>query len=107
SSAASDEITRAGQPVRFTPDLAQAKTLEATGKLGRGKRVVIPAHAMAPGSAIDRELVIVAYDDFPNIALVSVAYKNAGAADVAIDRIQIQEHRFSAKDRKSTRLNSS
>jgi alpha-galactosidase len=97
SSAGSDEITRAGHPVQFTPDLAQAKTLEATGKLGRGKRVVIPAHAMAPGSAIDRELVIEAYDDFPNIALVSVAYKNAGAADVTIDRVQIQQHRFSAK----------
>jgi alpha-galactosidase len=37
------------------------------------------------------------YDDFPNIALVSVAYKNAGTTDFSIDQAVMQEHRFSAK----------
>jgi hypothetical protein len=41
----SDPITHAGKEVQFVPDLAQAKVSEATGKLGRGKRVEIPAHA--------------------------------------------------------------
>src|ERR1700683_4289755 len=39
STAASDYVTRAGHHVQFTPDPGKAKVLEATGKLGRGKRV--------------------------------------------------------------------
>src|ERR1700733_348496 len=78
SSAASDEMTRACQPVQFTPDFAQAKILEATGKLGRGKGGVILAHSMPPGSAIDRELVIEAYDAFPNIPVVGAKKKKKG-----------------------------
>jgi alpha-galactosidase len=36
------------------------------------------------------------YDDFPNIALVSIAYKNAGTTDFQIDEVVTQQHRFNA-----------
>ncbi len=39
-----------------------------------------------------------AYDDFPNIALVSSTYKNVGTTDLSIDQVWMQQHRFNAKN---------
>ena len=53
---------------------------------------------MAPaGTAIERDVAIEVYDDFPNIALVSVTFKNEGTSDFQIDRVIEQQHRFSAR----------
>jgi alpha-galactosidase len=99
---ASDSIVHEGKELQFTPDFGRAKVLEAIGKLGRGKRVEIPAVPLAPsGIAVERTTVIEAYDDFPNLALVSVAYKNTGAADFKIDELHIQQHRFNNHEVKS------
>jgi len=82
----------------FSPDFSQAKVLEASGKLGRGKRVEMPTHALAPsGTAIERTVALEVYDDFPNMALVSVTYKNVGNSDFQLDRVIEQQHRFSAR----------
>ena len=98
SSGGSDSIVHDGKELDFVPDFSQAKVVEATGKLGRGKRVQIPGRPLAPaGVPIERVLTVEAYDDFPNIALVSSTYKNAGAADFAIDQVLMQQHAFSAK----------
>jgi len=86
---------RKGNPIhaRFQP----RKSIGGDGKLGRGKRVEIPAVPLGPsGVALERTTVIEAYDDFPGMMLVSVAYKNSGAADFAIDQAVVQQHRFSA-----------
>src|SRR5579871_2326409 len=48
---AGDSIVHEGKDLDFIPDLAHAKILEATGKLGRGKRVEIPAQAASAGVA--------------------------------------------------------
>jgi alpha-galactosidase len=97
SAAGSDYIVHDGKDLEFVPDFGQAKVLEAIGKLGRGKRVEIPAHPLAPaGTDIERTLVMEAYDDFPNIALVSVSYKNAGTTDFQIDQVVTQQHRFNS-----------
>jgi alpha-galactosidase len=100
--AGGDSIVHQGMQLQFIPDFGAAKVLEAMGKLGRGKRVEIPAHALAPTGmpaegAVERMTVIEAYDDFPNVALVSVAYKNGGASDFAIEQVDGQQHHFSAK----------
>jgi alpha-galactosidase len=96
--ASSGYIVSQGKELDFAPDFGQAKVLEATGKMGRGKRVEIPAHPIAPsGVGVERTVVLEAYDDFPNVALVSIAYKNVGTADFPIDQAMVQEHRFSAK----------
>jgi alpha-galactosidase len=92
--AANDSIVHDGKGLDFVPDLGQAKILDATGKLGRGKRVEIPGHATSAGVA--STLVVEAYDDFPNLALVSTTYKNAGTTDFQVDQVQTQQHLFSA-----------
>ncbi len=95
STGGSDSIVHGGKELDFVPDFSQAKVLEATGKLGRGKRVEIPARPLAPaGMAIERVLTVETYDDFPNLALVSSTYKNAGTADFQLDQVLMQQHRF-------------
>ncbi|HXX00461.1 MAG TPA: hypothetical protein VEJ00_04550, partial [Candidatus Acidoferrales bacterium] len=42
STGGSDSIIHEGKELDFVPDFTQAKVLEASGKLGRGKRVEIP-----------------------------------------------------------------
>ena len=98
STGGSDSIVHDGKELDFIPDFSQAKVVEASGKLGRGKRVEIPAKPLAAsGIPVERKLVMEAYDDFPNLALVSTSYKNDGNADFQIDKVLMQEHRFSAK----------
>ena len=98
STGGSDSIVHEGKELDFVPDFSQAKVSESTGKLGRGKRVEIPARPLAPaGTAIDRRMVVEVYDDFPNIALVSSAYTNVGGTDFKIDEVLMQQHRFNAK----------
>ncbi len=98
STGGSDSIVHEGKELDFVPDFGQAKVVESSGKLGRGKRVEIPARPLAPaGVGIERMLVVEAYDDLPNIALVSTAYKNVGTTDFQIDQVLMQQHSFSAK----------
>ena len=98
STGGSDSIVHEGKELGFVPDFSQVRILEATGKLGRGKRVEIPDHPLAAsGTPVERTLVVEAYDDFPNIALVSAVYKNMGTADFQIDQVLMQQHHFSAK----------
>ena len=93
-----DYLVLSGKEIHFVLDFGQAKVFEASGKLGRGKHVEIPAHVLNPiGPSIQRTLTLEAYDDFPNLVLSTVEYKNIGAADLAIDRIVEQQHRFNAK----------
>jgi len=97
STGGSDSIVHEGTEFDFVPDFGQAKVLEASGKLGRGKRLEIPARPLAAsGVPIERMLVLEAYDDFPNIALVSTTYKNTGTKDFQLDQVLMQEHRLSA-----------
>ena len=88
-------IMHGEKDLEFISDFSQVKVLEATGKLGRGKRVEFPARPLAPaGVDLERSVVLEVYDDFPNMALVSVAYKNIGTADFQIDQVVTQLHRF-------------
>jgi alpha-galactosidase len=98
SAGGSDSIVIGGKEFDFVPDFSQAKVTEASGKMGRGKRVEIPGRPLAPtGVEIERRLVVEAYDDFPNIAIVSCSYINTGKSDQTIDQVLMQQHRFSAK----------
>ena len=93
----SDVLVRDGKPVQFALDFAAAKVQDSAGKLGRGKRLEIPARALdASASSIQRTLQVEVYDGFPNLLLSSATYKNAGAEDFHIDRAVEQQHRFNA-----------
>ena len=45
-----DHLVTNGKPIGFTPDFSKARVLDAQGKLGRGKRVEIPAASVRPNS---------------------------------------------------------
>lgn len=94
----SSYLVENGREVHFVLDFDKAKTLEALGKLGRGKRVEIPAHTLGPsGTNVQRVLAVEVYEDFPNLLLTTEEYKNTGAAEINLDRAIEQEHRFNAK----------
>ena len=99
SAGGSDSIIHQGKELDFVPEFGTAKTVESNGKLGRGKRVEILARPLAPsGMAIERTLVVEAFDDFPNVVLVSATYKNVGSADFQVDQVWMQQHRFNSHD---------
>jgi alpha-galactosidase len=94
----SDYVVSEGKDVRFTPDFSQTKVLESQGKMGRGKRVEIPAQPLAPGNekGVRRMLVLEAYDDFPNVLLSSVEYHNEGTSDFQLDQVVTDSRRLNA-----------
>jgi alpha-galactosidase len=95
--AESDYIAQEGKDVHFTLDFSKAEVTEASGKIGRGKRVEIPAEVLGPsGNGLRRTLRVEAYDDFPNLLFSSVVYTNTGSSDYHIDRIIEQKHRFNS-----------
>jgi len=94
----SDYLVKGGKEIHFVLEFDQAKVLEAVGKLGRGKHIEIPAHPLGPsGTNLQRTLTLEAFDDFPNLLLSTVEYKNVGSGDFAIERVVEQQHRFNAK----------
>ena len=93
----SDVRVRDGKPVQFTLDLGAGKVQDSMGKLGRGKRLEIPARAQDPSASnVERTLQVEVYDGFPNLLLSSAAYKNTGTQDFHIDSVIEQQHRFNA-----------
>ncbi len=97
SEAAGDFIVLSGKPVHFSLDFAHAKIEEASGKMGAGKRIEIPGEALAlTAGKVQRILTIEVYDDFPNLLLSSAEYRNAGNADLHIEQLESQHHRFNA-----------
>jgi len=97
-SAGGDYIIQSGKAVHFSLDFAHAKLSDATGKLGPGKRVEIPGEAVTPsGAKLERMLTVEVYDDFPDLLLTTAEYRNAGTADLHMDRVVSQQHRFNAR----------
>jgi alpha-galactosidase len=93
----SDFVISGGKEVHFTLDFSQAKVLETQGKMGRGKRVEVPARPLAPGAGnLQRTLTLEAYDDMPNLVLSTLEYRNAGNSDFQLDQVVAQSHNFDA-----------
>ena len=98
---ADSDFVRTGRKsgdVHFTLDFQQAQVHEATGKMGAGKRIEIPAQPIgSSGTGLQRVLAIEVYDAFPNILLSSVEYKNTGVSEVVIDKSVNQRRRLNAR----------
>jgi alpha-galactosidase len=93
--AESDYAVQDGKNLHFALDFSKVKVDEAAGKLGRGKRVTIPAQLVgASGASLQRTLQIEAYDDFPNLLLTSASYTNTGSSEFRVDQIVEQQHQF-------------
>ena len=95
--ASADSVTSGGRAIRdFVLDLDHAKVADASGRLGaKGKRVEVSGKSQALPS-LEKTVAIEVYDDFPNLALSSVSYKNVGAVEVAIGQITTQQHILNA-----------
>jgi alpha-galactosidase len=94
----SDFVRAGGKDVHFTLDFQQAKVHEAIGKMGVGERIEIPARPLGPsGTELQRVLALEVYDNFPNLLLSTVEYKNSGARDVVIEKSVNQRRRLNAR----------
>jgi alpha-galactosidase len=80
----------------FEMDLAHAQIADATHRLGQsGKRIEIKgASKSMPGIA--KTVSVEVYDNFPSLALVTAAYKNAGATPATLDTVATQRHELNA-----------
>src|ERR1700722_17722689 len=76
-SATGSYLVHDGKDLELIPDFSQTKVTEATGKLGRGKRIEVSAKPLAPaGVEIQRTAVVEGYDDFPGVALVRLTFQS-------------------------------
>jgi alpha-galactosidase len=79
----------------FVFDLAHAVVAESSGKLGRtGKQVEVTGSSAASG--LTETLTVEVYDDFPGMAVLTAAFRNAGQKDTQIENVTLQRHRLNA-----------
>jgi alpha-galactosidase len=84
-------------------DLAGAKVRGTSGKLGAlGKHVEISG--TIPGTNLAETLDLEIYDDFPNIALLSLSIRNSGPTDVPLNWVKLQRHQFATKADSNSRV---
>jgi len=84
-----------GKQVDLTYDFNQTRITGAQGKLGRGRRVEIAAQSASIPN-LQGTFAIEVYDDFPNLALTTMQYKNAGSQPIALQQAVVQRHRLNA-----------
>jgi len=92
-----DYVVIDGKEIRdFEMDLAHAQIANATHRLGQlGKRIEIKgASKSRPG--IEKTVSVEVYDNFPSLALVTAAYKNAGASPATLETVTTQRHELNA-----------
>lgn len=76
-------------------DLSGAKITNASGKLGNlGKQIDVIGKI--PGTDLAETFTLEIYDDFPNLALVSMRLQNTGQKDLQLDSVTLQRHSFAA-----------
>jgi alpha-galactosidase len=87
------EVQAAGRVLRPAFDLPRAQVGESSGLLGsRAQRVEVPGHA----GDLEATLAVEVADDFPGLALVRLAMRNAGTAPVKIERVSFLRRRLDA-----------
>lgn len=79
----------------FQLDLTDAHVSDARSQIGaRGKRVEITGRSES--APIGETLVVEAYDDFPNMVLLSSTFSNLGETPISIGEIDTDYHRLNA-----------
>ena len=95
SGESSDEVEINGKHIHDFASEGSPKTGNANGKLGAlGKRIEFASKSASAG--IEKTVAIEVYDDFPNMAILSTAYKNTGTSDLTLGRILTQRHKLNA-----------
>jgi alpha-galactosidase len=88
--------TTSGKEIRdFAFIVSHPAQSSPRGNLGeRGKRVDINGKSAASG--LEATLTVEVYDEFPNVAIVSATLRNATTAEMQLDKLDIDAHRFNA-----------
>jgi alpha-galactosidase len=96
SASAGGYVVSAGREIQdFRLDLSRAHVGDAHGKLGaHGKRVEVAGRSITTG--IEKTLALEVYDDFPNLAITTVAYKNTGNHGFNLDQVVADKRRLNA-----------
>jgi alpha-galactosidase len=90
-------VTGRKSPVSdFVLDLPNASVSLATGKLGLTGRH-IEVHGTSASARLDETLTVEVYDDFPNMAILSAAFRNASQNSVELQNVTLQRHALDAK----------
>ena len=90
-------VSAGKQIVEFRWNPARAKIGAPRGTLGKGgKRVEISGAGYGDAAGLEGSLIVEAYDDFPNIAVATFAFRNTGSAGRKIDKVVVQRHRLNA-----------
>lgn len=86
-----------GKEVRdFALDFERATVSGSQGKIGpQGKGIEIYGRSKSYPS-LEKDVAIEVYDDFPNLLLTTVTYKNRGSSEVRLDQVVVQRHRLNA-----------
>lgn len=97
SPASGQRVSVAGQQVAdFIFDLSKAAVTAALGKLGTaGKQIKINGHS--PSTGLTEILTIEVFDDFPEVVLLSAAFRNGGNQPVALDAVSLAGRDLDAK----------
>ena len=99
SAAWGDSLSAQGKDVREPSlDLGHARVSSVEMLPGTvGKRIEITSRVAGGGeSPIEKHLTIEVYDDFPNLALSTVTYRNTGSSELTVEEVRIQHHRLNA-----------
>jgi alpha-galactosidase len=86
-----------GEPVEdFALGLENAKIRDLQSRNGpRGKQIDITGGSRSHTN-LEQRLTLDIYDDFPNLAIASVAYKNTGQSALQLDKLVSQQHSLNA-----------
>lgn len=98
SSSAGDYLLSVGQKIaNFIIDFDHVRVTEEERIGSRGKKVEVTARTPGAGAPkLERTVTVEVFDDFPNLALTTVAYKNLGSTEIKLDQVVVQGHRLSA-----------
>ncbi len=91
--ASRDPSFTAGRVRDLALDWRGMRTSEISGALGRGKRVELKARS---ADGLEENVGVEVYQDFPNLAVRTLAFKNAAAVPLRLDHIVTERHRLSA-----------
>src|SRR6516162_5582490 len=80
-----------GKPVEDFVAQSAPKITDSSGRLGaQGKRIEFVSTSAS--TKLERTHTIEVYNDFPNLAILSTAYKNASRSDLKLDKVIAERH---------------
>ncbi len=96
-SSSGNTLVSDGKELRdFALDLEHPKIGDASGRLaGQGKRIEVTGKSSSLPE-LEETVAIEVYDNFPNVALSSISFKNNGSKEILVHGAMTQQHVFNS-----------